>query len=188
MGLITILGIGVGLSMDAFAVAIAASVALGKVSRRQVFRLSFHFGLFQAMMPGIGWLAGRSVGVWMAHWDHWVAFVLLTLVGGKAIFEALRSQDEGESAGGDPTRGLKLVALSTATSIDALAIGLSFALLDVNVLYPCLLIGVITGLLTVIGMLLGSRIGLRFGRRVEVMGGLVLIGIGLKILVEHLTA
>jgi len=188
MSFVVIVGIGIGLSMDAFAVAIAVSVALGTLTPRQLFRLSFHFGLFQAMMPIIGWMAGRSVGAWMVQWDHWVAFGLLAFVGGKAIREALREDNDGHLAEADPTRGLNLVILSIATSIDALAIGLSFALLDVSVVYPCLLIGLITGGLTLLGMRLGSRLGTRFGRRVEILGGLVLIGIGLKILFQHLWA
>lgn len=188
MSPLLIIGIGIGLSMDAFAVAIAASIALGKLSGRQMFRLSFHFGLFQAFMPIIGWFAGRGVGAWIVQWDHWVAFILLLGIGAKAIYEALSTNDDEEDEASDPTRGLKLVGLSTATSIDALAVGLSFALLDVNLVFPCICIGLITGSLTLVGMRMGSRLGLRFGSRVEIIGGLVLIGIGLKILIEHLIA
>ena len=180
-----IIGIAVGLSLDAFAVAIAASVTLRNVSGRQVFRFAFHFGLFQAMMPVIGWLAGRGMGSWIVAWDHWVAFTLLAFIGCKAIYEALSGTEE-ESERTDPTRGLSLVILSTATSIDALAVGLSFAALRVDIWYPAAIIGLITGGLTLIGMRLGSRLGAQFGRRVEILGGLVLIGIGLKILVQHL--
>lgn len=185
MPLLTVLVIALGLAMDAFAVAIVSSVTLGIVSKRQVFRLSFHFGLFQAMMPVLGWLAGRSIRPWIAAWDHWAAFGLLAFIGMRAIIQALRPV-EVPDAPSDPTRGLTLVALSLATSIDALAVGLSFAALNVEIFYPALLTGLLTCALTVVGMLLGSRLGARFGRRVEVLGGLVLIGIGLKILVEHL--
>lgn len=187
MSLFLILGISLGLAMDAFAVAIASSVALGAVSGRQIFRLAFHFGLFQAMMPVIGWLAGQSVGERIAEWDHWVAFILLSGIGLKAIIDACRPEnDEPTHPPSDPTRGFKLVALSTATSIDALAAGLSFAMIDVQVWYPALAIGIITGTLTIVGMLLGSRLGLAFGKRMEILGGLVLIGIGCKILFDHL--
>lgn len=185
MPLLTVLVIALGLAMDAFAVAIVSSVTLGTVSKRQVFRLSFHFGLFQAMMPVLGWLAGRSIRPWIVAWDHWAAFGLLAFIGTRAIIQALR-QAEDPKAASDPTRGLTLLALSLATSIDALAVGLSFAALNVEIFYPALLTGLLTCALTVVGMLLGSRLGARFGRRVEVLGGLVLIGIGLKILVEHL--
>lgn len=186
MNLLTILGIAVGLSMDAFAVAIATSVALGNVSGRQLFRLSFHFGLFQAIMPVVGWLAGRSIEKWIVGWDHWVAFGLLAFIGCRSIYEACRA-NEGTTARipQDATRGWSLVMLSVATSIDALAVGLSFAMLHVSVWGPAVIIGLVTGNLTLIGMLMGSRIGLRFGKRVEILGGLVLIGIGVKILLQH---
>lgn len=180
-----LLGIAVGLAMDTFAVAIAASVALGSVSPRQVFRFAFHFGLFQAMMPMIGWLAGSTIEQYIVAWDHWVAFGLLAFVGGKAIYAAL-AQEHDERPDSDPTRGWMLVTLATATSIDALAVGLTFAMLRVRIWYPCLVIGIVTAAFTVAGMLTGSRLGRRFGQRIEVLGGLVLIGIGLKILVQHL--
>jgi len=181
---ITVVLIAIGLSMDAFAVAIATSVALGKVTGRQLFRLSFHFGLFQAGMPVIGWLAGTTIVHWVEGWDHWVAFGLLAFVGTKAILGAFRTEEE-EHAGADATRGVMLIVLSVATSIDALAVGLSFAMLKVSIWLPCVSIGIITGMITLFGMLMGGRLGQRFGRRVEVLGGLVLIGIGLKILIQH---
>ena len=171
--------------MDAFAVAIVSSIALGTVTRRQVFRLAFHFGLFQAMMPAIGWMAGRGVKTWIEAWDHWVAFGLLFFIGAKGIWQACFGTPEGKTDS-DPTRGLTLVALSTATSIDALAVGLSFAALDIEILYPAVVIGLVAGALTVVGMLLGSRLGVRFGRRLEVLGGCLLIGIGVRILIAHL--
>jgi len=178
--------IAVGLSMDAFAVAISSSVIIKRVTGRQVFRLGFHFGLFQAMMPIIGWLAGRSVQHYIADFDHWIAFGLLSFIGGKAIYEAFAHRGDIEQRG-DPTKGLSLVMLSIATSIDALAIGLSFALLDVTIWYPSLVIGVITASLTIIGVLLGSRLGRKFGTRMEIVGGLVLIFIGVKILIQHIS-
>lgn len=185
MDIITLILIAVGLAMDAFAVSIASSIIIGNVNRHHIFRLSFHFGLFQAMMPVIGWLAGRTVHEYIAGVDHWIAFVLLGFIGGKAIYESFRDDEVGQERG-DPSKGFSLVLLSTATSIDALAIGLSFAVLNVTIWYPSLIIGVITGALSLIGVLLGSRLGRRFGKRMEIIGGLVLIGIGIKILVDHL--
>ena len=182
---ITLVLIAVGLAMDAFAVSIASSVIIGKVSKRQIFRLSFHFGLFQAMMPVVGWLAGRSVQDYIAGWDHWIAFGLLLFIGSKAIYESF-NHDESKKQRSDPSKGFSLVLLSTATSIDALAVGLSFAVLDVTIWYPSLIIGVITAALSLIGVFLGSRLGRRFGRRMEIIGGLVLIAIGVKILIDHL--
>ncbi len=185
MGNWELIGIAVGLSMDAMAVSIGTSAILRGVTPRQVFRLSFHFGLFQALMPVIGWALGSLAAVYIRSFDHWVAFALLSVVGGKAVWEALRGGEDGESRGGDPTRGMSLVVLSLATSMDAMAVGLSFAMLGINVFYPALVIGVIAGCLTLFGMVFGGWLGARFGRVMEVLGGLVLIGIGLKILVDH---
>ena len=183
MDWITLIGIAVALAMDAFAVALGAGLTLSVLSGRHLFRLGFHFGLFQALMPIIGWLAGMTVQRWIAAWDHWIAFGLLGFVGGKMIWEAFR--EEGEKTAADPTRGMTLVMLSIATSIDALAVGLSLAMLDVDIWVPSLVIGVVAGVFTVAGMLLGRRLGGLWGRRVEIFGGVVLCGIGIKILVEH---
>jgi putative Mn2+ efflux pump MntP len=177
-----IVGIAVGLAMDAFSVAAATSVRLRPVSRRQVFRFAFHFGLFQALMPALGWGLGRSVQQFVDTWDHWVAFGLLAAVGLRAIWSALGPQDDAACAVEDPTRGWSLVALSIATSIDAMAVGLSFAFLRTGIWYPCVVIGLITAVLTVTGMLVGSHLGAKLGARVELAGGLVLILIGIKIL------
>lgn len=188
MSPLTLIGIAVGLAMDAFSVAVAVSVRLQPVSPRQMFRLSFHFGLFQGVMPLIGWLGGRTLNAYILPWDHWVAFGLLAAVGARALWQAVTEEREDSAAVPDPTRGASLVALSLATSIDALAVGLSFAVLDVNVWYPCLVIGVITAGLTATGMHFGSRIGAHYGHLIEAAGGIVLIGIGVKILVSGLLA
>ncbi|HSV75059.1 MAG TPA: manganese efflux pump MntP family protein [Chthonomonadales bacterium] len=178
--------IAVGLAMDATAVAIACSVTLGRVSARQVFRLAFHFGLFQATMPLIGWLAGRALTAGVQAWDHWVAFGLLTAIGLRAINDGLARRDDTPTPSGDPTRGLSLVSLSVATSIDALAAGMSFALLRVTVWQACAVIGVITAALTVAGMLLGSRLGSALGRRMQAVGGVALVLVGAKIVASHM--
>jgi len=184
--LVIYVGIAVGLAMDAFAVAVATSVVLRDVSARHVFRFAFHFGLFQAMMPLIGWRAGQYLESFIINWDHWVAFGLLSFVGGRTILEAWRGGEGPELDRGDPTRGLSLVVLSVATSIDALAVGFSFAMIQVKIWQAIAIIGLITAALTAAGMLFGQRLGARYGRGVEMAGGLVLIGIGLKILAQHL--
>ena len=186
MSFLTLLGVAVGLAMDATAVAVAASIALGKVSSRQVFRFAFHFGLFQALMPAVGWLAGRGVHDYVKAWDHWVAFGLLAAIGSKALYDAWTEHESSLADIRDPTRGWMLVALSVATSIDALAVGISLAVLRVAIWYPCVVIGVVTAILTTTGMLVGSRLGQQLGRRMRGAGGLVLLAIGTKILVEHL--
>ena len=186
MKLLVVIGIALGLAMDAFAVAIASTVSLPRATPRQVFRLSFHFGLFQFLMPVVGWLAGVSIASSVTAWDHWVAFALLGFVGSKAIWVALAGSPEVRSTG-DPTRGVSLLALSLATSVDALAIGFTFAMLEVRIWDPCAVIGVVTAAVTALGMQIGPRLGARFGRVTEVLGGLVLIAIGCKILIDHLS-
>ncbi len=179
--------IAVGLSMDAFAVAVACSIALHPVSPGQVFRIAFHFGLFQALMPVLGWLLGHTMREYIMNWDHWIAFLLLAFIGGNAIYEALaESGKNGNASKTDPTRGMMLLMYSVATSIDALAVGISLAMIKVNILFPCLIIGVVTAILSMVGMMAGSRIGARFGREMEIFGGVILIGIGLKILISHI--
>jgi putative Mn2+ efflux pump MntP len=180
----SILGIAVGLSMDAFAVAIAAAVTLPRVTPRHVFRLAFHFGLFQCLMPILGWLAGRQVAPWIETFDHWLAFGLLTFVGGKMLWEAWSSEPEETRV--DPTRGWMLVTLSVATSLDALAVGLSLAFVRVSVWMPSVAIGLVTGTLTALGIRFGSRLSRRWGRSAELVGGVVLILIGVKILLGHM--
>ena len=184
MGWITLIGIAVALAMDAFAVAIAAGLQLRPLTGGHVFRLSLSFGLFQAGMPILGWLAGTTVQRYIAVYDHWIALALLGFIGGKMILEALRG-GEAERASADPTRGWTLIALSVATSIDALAVGLSLAMLRVSIWIPAVVIGVVCAAFTVTGMLIGWRVGKAWSRRVELIGGLVLIAIGVKIVLEH---
>ncbi|MDD2365515.1 MAG: manganese efflux pump MntP family protein [Desulfuromonadaceae bacterium] len=183
MDWMSIFGIALALAMDAFAVALASGVVLNPLTRRHLFRLGFHFGLFQALMPVIGWLVGIVLQNWISAYDHWIAFILLTVVGGRMILEAF--EDKKDEAISDPTRGLTMVMLSVATSIDALAVGLSLAILNVSVWMPAAVIGLVAGALTVFGMILGRRLGDSWGKRVEVCGGAVLCFIGLKILLEH---
>jgi putative Mn2+ efflux pump MntP len=186
---LTLLGIAVGLAMDAFAVAIATGIVLGQVSGRQTFRLAFHFGLFQFLMPVIGYLAGMTVERWIREYDHWLAFALLGFIGGKMVYEGMRGGEEEGNGGKDPTRGMSLVMLSVATSIDALAVGVSLGVLHSEaIIYPGIVIGIVACTFTAAGLHLGKRLGTVFGKRMEVAGGLVLIGIGGKILFDHLLA
>ncbi|NOZ02255.1 MAG: manganese efflux pump [Deltaproteobacteria bacterium] len=180
-----LISIALGLAMDAFAVAIGTSIVLVRVTPRQRFRLAFHFGLFQAMMPVIGWAAGSTVEGAINAWDHWVAFGLLAFIGTRSIVQSFRHRSE-EQGPVDPTRGASLVVLSVATSIDALAVGLSFGVLGVAIWTPALVIGLVAAAMTLLGIALGSRLGALFGRRMEAVGGLVLLLIGAQILWEHL--
>jgi len=186
MDAITLIGLALALAMDAFAVALGTGAVLSRLTGRHLFRLGFHFGLFQALMPVIGWLAGRTIIQWVSAWDHWIAFGLLAIIGSRMIYEAFSDKEKADER--DPTKGLSLVLLSIATSIDALAVGFSLSVIGVSIWMPSLVIGLVAGILTVVGMLLGGRIGDRWGSRVEIFGGVILIGIGLKILAEHLLA
>ena len=182
----TIIIIALALAVDAFAVAMATGAVLPRVGFRHTFRLAWHFGLFQAGMNVLGWIAGLTVQAYIEKVDHWLVFGLLTFVGGRMIFEALGSGDE-ERKVRDPTRGKTMVLLSVATSIDALAVGLSFSFLDLSIWLPAGIIGVVATILTAIGIHLGHIVGSksRLGPVSEVAGGLVLIGIGVKTLFEH---
>lgn len=186
MDLLTILLIALALAVDAFAVAVAAGVSLCRVTGRQLFRLSFHFGLFQAGMNIAGWGGGLTVRDLIKGIDHWVAFVLLALVAVKMVVDGIKGPgDEADKV--DPTRGVTLVMLAVATSIDSLAVGLSFALLKVSIWLPAAMIGLVAMLLTVAGLRLGCLVGSgsRIGSRAEIGGGLVLLAIGISILRQH---
>jgi putative Mn2+ efflux pump MntP len=180
-----ILALAVALAMDALAVALATGVALKRVSRRQTFRLAWHFGLFQALMPIIGWALGLSVRSAIERFDHWIAFALLAFIGAKMIREAFALTEEAERA--DPTRGWSLVMLSVATSIDALAVGLSMSMLGLSIWTPAAVIGLVCLLFTAAGLHLGRFVGnaARLSFAAEILGGVVLIAIGLNILRDH---
>lgn len=184
MNLLTVLFIAFGLSMDAVAVAMANGCAAKKVELRQVLRLAFFFGLFQLLMPVIGWLAGWGFKKIISSFDHWLAFILLTFIGGKMMLEARRGHDSRMET--KPLSLPVLLTLAVATSIDALAVGLSFSLLAVNIIAPVLLIGLVTFCLSLLAVFVGHRFGTWFAGKVEVLGGAILVAIGLKILLEHL--
>lgn len=184
MNIILILFIAAGLAMDAFAVSLGIGTTRYAAGPRPLFRLSFHFGLFQALMPVLGWFAGSTVASLISGVDHWIAFGLLSFVGGRMIRSGL--DRDGEALTSDPSRGGHLVMLAVATSIDAFAIGLSLAMLRVSILYPSIVIGVITAGLSFLGLLIGHRMGQKFGKRMEIAGGLILVGIGLRLLITHL--
>ena len=185
MDILSLIALAVALAMDAFAVALAAGAILAPLTFRPCFRLAFHFGLFQAMMPVIGWWVGLSVQSFVAAWSHWIAFALLLWIGVRMIREALRAEEDDQRQA-DPSRGMTMVALSVATSIDALAVGLTLAMIEVEIWFPSLVIGLVACCFTVAGLFLGKRAGELWGKRVEVAGGILLILIGGKILFSAL--
>ena len=172
--------------MDAFVVSIAAGLTVRKITPGHVFRISFSFGLFQFLMPVVGWWAGRTVFEYITGYDHWIAFGLLSFVGGKMLLDALRRGHGGDSKRTDPTQGRTLLTLSIATSVDALAVGLSMAFLNVSIWTLSIVIGVVAAGMSFVGISFGGKIGQRWGRYGEIVGGFVLIGIGLHILISHL--
>lgn len=193
MSLLTVLLIGIGVSADAFAVSLARGLKIRQLHLSQALLIGGAFGIFQALMPIIGWLLGTAFADLIQAFDHWVAFALLALVGAKMLWEALFSHEaaeEGEEVPDDKD-GIKLhelMVLAVATSIDALAVGLSLALLEVNIWLTASVIGIITFVLSTAAVFIGHRVGVRYQRPAEIIGGLILIGIGVSILVEHLTA
>ncbi len=183
MDLITTLVIAVGLAMDTFAVSLGISTANRQRDYRQIFRLCFHFGLFQGLMTFLGWLAGSAVQQWIENFDHWVILAMLLWVGGHMIASGFSNKEEKVAK--DPSRGHSLIVLSVATSLDALAVGISFAFLKMNIYTAAAIITVVTFLISGLGGLAGSALGAKFGKRMEIVGGLVLIGIGIKVVLEH---
>ncbi len=184
MDLTTLLLIALGLAMDAFAVSITNGITIKHQRIHNALKIGLFFGAFQALMPSIGWLAGLSLREFIGGIDHWIAFGLLSLIGGKMIYESIKVGSEEKTSN---ALGLfVLFMLSVATSIDALAVGLSFALLKISIVTPILVIGLVTFVLSFLGVFIGNKVGHFFENKIEILGGLILIGIGVKILIEHL--
>ena len=183
MDALTIVLIAIGLAMDALAVSIAKGIAIKRNRRQSAVLLASFFGGFQMMMPAIGYFVGLSFREIIMGIDHWIAFGLLALIGSKMIYDSTRNEGEREN---DTIQLHSLVILSIATSIDALMVGLSFAFLQTSILGSILTIGIVTFSLSLIGFLFGCGLGKVFGNRIKIVGGLILIGIGLRILLEHL--
>ncbi len=184
MDFLSLVLVAVGLSMDAFAVALCKGLCMKKINYRHTVIIAAFFGVFQAVMPLVGWLLGSQFSRYITSFDHWIVFVLLSILGGKMIKEALEPEEEVVCTVKLDIK--ELLGLAIATSIDALAVGISFAFLEVKILPSVSLIGVITFLLSFLGVALGNRFGLRFKKKAELAGGIILILIGLRILLEHL--
>ena len=185
MGFAELLLIGVGLSMDAFAAAICQGLSMTRIKWGHALTVGLYFGGFQALMPLTGYLLGSRFASYIERWDHWIAFVLLAFIGGNMIRES-REQEEEEIEHGGSIRYRELFTLAVATSIDALAVGVSFAFLGVHIAPAVTLIGCTTFVLTLVGVWVGNLFGSRYKSRAELTGGIILILIGVKILLEHL--
>lgn len=170
--------------MDAFAVSVSNGIAIQYQRVNHALKIGIFFGSFQALMPLIGWAAGLNLRDLIASVDHWIAFGLLTFIGCKMIYESTRTRRQKKQI--YSLSLWMLFMLSVATSMDALAVGVSFALLDISIITPIIVIGMITFVLSFFGVIIGNKVGHFFENKLEVIGGLILIGIGLKILIEHL--
>lgn len=184
----TLLLLAVGVSADAFAVALGKGLALRVSVLKGALVLSIAFGVSQALMPLLGWLLGSAFADTIAPFDHWIAFGLLAIVGGKMLWEAIAAGDEDAPDSEDGFSVREVVLLSIATSIDALAAGVSLTVFDISIWWAIAVIGLVTFVLSFVAVLIGHRVGTRFRRPAEIVGGLVLIGIGVGILIEHLSA
>jgi putative Mn2+ efflux pump MntP len=183
--LISLFLIALGLSADCFAVALSSGISTKSQSWMKALRVALSFGLFQALMPTIGWFVGRTVIDFISGFDHWIAFALLGFVGGRMIFESFHESEE-ENNSRDISRGWTLIVMSLATSIDALAVGLSLAFMDVSVALAAPVIGIVAFGITLLGFQTGKRAGKLMGKRAEIIGGVILIGIAIRILLSHI--
>lgn len=186
MELLTIILIAIGLSFDTFAVSVSSGLILKKIDFFNATKIAIILAVFQAAMPLIGWLAGSGIKNYAESFDHWIAFGILGLLGVKMIYESFKNDPEDRSF--NPLAIRVMVGMAIATSIDALIVGFSFALLNYKILISVGIIGAVTYIVAMLGMLFGKKIGARMGRRMEMLGGVMLILIGLKILIEHLSA
>ena len=187
MGIIELILIAIGLSMDAFAVAVCKGLCMRKINYKHTLIIALFFGGFQAIMPLIGWILGKQFEQYITSVDHWIAFGLLVLIGGKMIWEVFKGEEEEAACSYVEKLDLKeLFILAIATSIDALAVGITFAFLKVNIWMPISLIGVTTFGLSMVGVIIGNKFGEKYKSKAELAGGIILILIGFRILLEHL--
>ena len=183
MGVIELLLLSIGLAMDAFAVSVCKGISMKKINCKKSCIIGLWFGGFQALMPTIGYFLGSAFESLVTNIDHWIAFILLGIIGGNMIKEALSKDEESQS---DKTDFKTMLVLAIATSIDALAVGITFAFLKVNLLLAISMIGIITFVISIIGTKVGNKFGSKYEKKAELAGGIILILIGIKILLEHL--
>ena len=184
MDLITTILIALGLTGDTLAVSVSTGLSLTKIRFFQAVRIAIVLAVFQALMPLIGWFLGIQIKDLISEFDHWIAFALLFAIGGKMIYETFKEEEEEKVF--NPLKIKVLLGIAIATSIDALVVGVSFAFIDTNILLSIIIIGVLTFLVAMIGVFIGKKTGHLFGKKVEIIGGLILMGIGTKILIQHL--
>lgn len=187
MSTVELLLVAVGLSMDAFAVSVCKGLGMQRINWRVAVTIALFFGAFQGLMPVIGWFLGHQL-IWLIEpFDHWIAFILLAYIGGKMIHDAIHETDPRADEHAGAIGLAEIVMLAIATSIDALAVGISLGALGGGIGVPSLIIGITTFVLSLVGVILGHAFGARYERFAKIAGGVVLVGIGLKVLIEHLS-
>jgi putative Mn2+ efflux pump MntP len=184
MDLLTIILISLGLTGDTLAVSVTTGLAIKRIRFFQAIRIALVLAVFQAAMPLLGWFLGIQIREFILEFDHWIAFILLLLIGGKMILESFKKDEEKKEF--NPLKILVLIGIAIATSIDALIVGVSFAFIDIDIFLSVMIIGFSTFMVAMIGVFIGKKTGSLFGKKVEILGGVILIGIGLKILIEHI--
>ena len=185
MELITLLLIAISLSFDTFAVSVSTGLMINQIQFKQATRIAMVLAVVQTLMPLIGWFAGSLIKEYILGFDHWLAFILLLYIGLKMIYESLKAEEEKKF---NPEKLKVQITMAIATSIDALIVGVTFAFININIWLSVIIIGIITFIASMLGMLLGKNVGNKLGKRTEIIGGIILIAIGAKILIEHLTS
>jgi putative Mn2+ efflux pump MntP len=184
MDFITIVLVGLGLTGDTLAVSVSTGLSLNQIRFKEALRIAFVLGIFQALMPVLGWFLGIQIKDYIVDFDHWIAFILLAAIGGKMILETFKHESEKKTF--NPLKTSVLIGIAIATSIDALIVGVSFAFINVNIILSAAIIWFLTFFVSMTGVFIGKKTGNLFGKKVEIIGGVILIGIGVKIVIEHL--
>lgn len=184
MGIVAIILIAVGLSFDSFAVSVCTGLLVNRIKFWQATKIAITLALFQAAMPLLGWLVGVQLEGYVKDFDHWIAFGLLSIIGARMIYESLKPEEERKEF--NPFKASVLVGMALSTSIDALVVGITLAFIEINIYLAVAIIGFVTYVAAMLGMLFGKKAGNLFGKKMEIVGGLILVGLGIKILLEHL--
>ncbi len=185
MSLFSLIIMAIGLSIDSLAASITTGACCRYLRLKHILKVAMFMAVFQGFMPLIGWLIGSSFKKLIADYDHWVAFVILLGIGAKLMYDGIKAGEDGESSKTDPTKSIVLIGMAIATSIDALILGISFGIIEVNIQLAMLIIAITTFVFSSVGVYIGEKIGNKINKGIEIFGGLVLIGLGFKILLEH---
>lgn len=184
MGIVAIILIAIGLSFDSFAVSVCTGLLVNKIKFWQATKVAIILAFFQSAMPLLGWLIGVQLEEYVIDYDHWIAFALLSIIGARMIYESFKPEEKRKDF--NPFKPTILIGMALSTSIDALIVGITLAFIEINIYLAVVIIGFVTYVAAMLGMLFGKKAGKWFGKKIEIVGGLILIGLGVKILLEHL--